>query len=614
MRKISTILVLLGIVGVPTADAAGVNMRWTSCFGDGGVPNRNTACNSNVGSNRLVGSFVLDSDLPQVVALEFYIDVATASPTLPAWWQFKNTGSCRAASLSLNASADPSALNCVDWSSGQALGGLASYVVGFSGPNTARITGEFAVAGASAADLVAGQEYFAFNALINNQKTVGTGACAGCTTPACVALNTVKVYQNGNPLPVTQLTGPTNGFDSHFVSWQGGGGVGGTCAFGTPGGVPVITSVLGRGTVNRSVSAINYPVGTPLTLSAVPLPGARFVAWSGDTATTQATLDIVVEHTVSYVATFERDPASSAGVVAVGDVPGDQGSAVTVDWARSPLDDAAYPGLVCCYQIERHPSSAPADPWVSVGTVSATHSAMYEQAVATPADSTQSDPALFQYRVLTLAASDTAQWVSNVVAGYSVDNLAPPDPASVSGAIASGIATMFWPAVSVPDLAGYRIYRAADRVPPTDAGHRIATLTATGYTDSPGYFANYVVTAMDTHGNESHGTVFSPVNATGVDGRPAPVALTVGNPTPSPMGRQMRISLGLPREMNVSVDVLDPHGRLVRRLADGVSPAGWSTLAWDARDADGHAAAAGLYFVRVRTAAGDKIKRLVVLP
>jgi hypothetical protein len=614
MRKIPVILALLSIVAVPAADAAGVNLRWSSCFGDGGVPNRNTACNSNVGVNTLVGSFVLGSDLTQVSAVELFIDVATASATLPAWWQFKNTGSCRAASLTLNGTLNPAAVNCVDWSSGQAVGGLATYVVGFSGPNTARITGAFAVATAGAADLVAGQEYFAFNANINNQKTVGFGSCAGCTTPACLAVSAVEVFQVGNPQPMTLLTGPTNGFDSYFVSWQGGGGVGGTCAFGTPGGIPVVTAVVGRGTVNRSVSAINYPAGTPLTLSAAPLPGARFVAWSGDTATTQSTLDIVVEHTVNYVATFERDPAAAANVTAVSDVPGDQGSSVTVDWARSPLDDAAYPGLVCCYRIERRPSSAPADPWVNVGTVSATHSAMYEQAVVSPADSTQSDPALFEYRVVTSAEPDTAQWLSNVVTGYSVDNLAPPDPASVSGAIASGIATMFWPAVSVPDLASYRIYRQPDAVPPTDAGHRIATTTATGYTDSPGYFANYVVTAMDTHGNESHGTLFSPVNATGVDGRPAPAALTVGNPTPSPMGRQMRVSLGLPREMNLSVDILDPQGRLVRRLADGVSPAGWSTLAWDARDADGHAAAAGLYFLRVRTQAGDRIKRLVVLP
>jgi hypothetical protein len=73
-------------------------------------------------------------------------------------------------------------------------------------------------------NLSGGQEYFSFNLAIDNSKTVGTGACAGCTTPACIFLSSVNVTT-----PVlandVRLTGPSNGFDSDFSTWQGGGGV-----------------------------------------------------------------------------------------------------------------------------------------------------------------------------------------------------------------------------------------------------------------------------------------------------------------------------------------------------------------------------------------------------
>src|SRR5207248_1751469 len=135
-------------------------------------------------------------------------------------------------------------------------GGIESYTTGISGPNTARVIGAFAVVAGAAADLSAGTEYFGFNLVFNNQKTVGIGNCTGCTTPACVAINRINLYTAPDVLSQI-LTGPAVGFDSHFVSWQGGGSVAGTCA--TPGGgIPVTTSTLGRGAVTRSNYSSSY--------------------------------------------------------------------------------------------------------------------------------------------------------------------------------------------------------------------------------------------------------------------------------------------------------------------------------------------------------------------
>jgi flagellar hook assembly protein FlgD len=99
-----------------------------------------------------------------------------------------------------------------------------------------------------------------------------------------------------------------------------------------------------------------------------------------------------------------------------------------------------------------------------------------------------------------------------------------------------------------------------------------------------------------------------------VPGRQAPKSLSVGTPTPSPMASTMSMTLGLPRAMTATVDVLDSQGRLVRRLCEGERPAGWVTFSWDARGAGGHETAPGVYFVRVQTPDGGRVRRLVRIP
>jgi hypothetical protein len=425
----------------------------------------------------------------------------------------------------------------------------------------------------------------------------------------------MKVYFDSGNSTMT-LTNAAVGPNSNYVSWQNGDGIvpfpNGSCAGFDTAGFAVNTSVVGRGAVLRSRIKAFYPAGSPLSLYAQPSPGDRFAAWSGDTTTTEDTLNIVVTKPLSYVATFEKDPAAAPHVTSVTDYPDDQGAVVTVHWDASPIEEAS-PGFLIEYLIQRRPTSPPEATWEDDLGYPDMFAPSYAFVARTPADSTAADPAVFQFRVVAVGP-DTLRWVSNEVEGHSVDNIPPPGPNSVTGSISSGFATFFWPAVSVPDLDHYAVYRGAEPTPPLDAAHRIGTTTLTGYNDSPGYFAHYLVTAVDAHGNEGSATAFVPTNTTGVDGRPTPGALTVGNPTPSPMASRMAMSLGLPRDMNLTVDVVDAQGRLLRRLNDGVAAAGWVTVSWDARDAQGRQAPAGIYFVLIRTPMGERIRRVALLP
>ena len=221
MKKVTLLCALLLAVSATVAAAAGVGLRWTSCLTDGGAINRTFACNSNNGTNTLIGTFETNAaGLLHTSGNEVVIDLASQSTPLPAWWAFKNAGTCRSAALTMNFVNSALAVNCTDWAVGAAAGGIGAYNIGLRGPNTARLVAALAVAPDNLQDLVSGQEYFSFNLVISNVKTVG--GCAGCSDPVCIVFNSINLT---TPVLANNifLTGPSNGTDSNYCTWQGGG-------------------------------------------------------------------------------------------------------------------------------------------------------------------------------------------------------------------------------------------------------------------------------------------------------------------------------------------------------------------------------------------------------
>jgi hypothetical protein len=60
------------------------------------------------------------------------------------------------------------------------------------------------------------------------------------------------------------------------------------------------------------------------------------------------------------------------------------------------------------------------------------------------------------------------------------------------------------------------------------------------------------------------------------------------------------------------VTLFDVRGRLVRRIADGSYEAGLQSAVWDGRDGEGRRVAAGLYFLRAKSAGEERTLKLVV--
>jgi len=242
MRTSLPLLVAL-IAFATQAHASGVFVRWGQCLSDGGVQNKNFACDANTGSEVLVGGFQLTSDLAQVSGNEVVIDLASAGASLPAWWQFRNAGTCRQTAMTMNTFLS-TGVNCIDWAAGQSQGGIGAYAIGQRGPNTARVVAALAVPVSGLADLSTGQEYFSFNLVITHAKTVGLGACAGCQTPVCLLLVSINLT---TPIAANnrKLVNPSNGTDANWVTWQGGGGVTVGGATGCPAATPTLQRTWG---------------------------------------------------------------------------------------------------------------------------------------------------------------------------------------------------------------------------------------------------------------------------------------------------------------------------------------------------------------------------------
>lgn len=221
VRSLLALAAALLLCAPPRAIAGGFDLAWDRCWPGGGTSARESACDTDAGSQTLVGSFVLPADQPRFVGIEVKLSIEAEGASLPDWWSFFNGDACRAAALS--ASFDFMAFDqgsCTDPWSGQAFGGIAAYHTAHTQPpvpDGRANEGELVLAAAMAnpVALHAGTEYYAFRLTISNAGTVG--GCGGCATPVCVSLVQIRSGEAGGSYQTL-----TRGLSNDRVGWQHG--------------------------------------------------------------------------------------------------------------------------------------------------------------------------------------------------------------------------------------------------------------------------------------------------------------------------------------------------------------------------------------------------------
>ncbi len=333
-------------------------------------------------------------------------------------------------------------------------------------------------------------------------------------------------------------------------------------------------------------------------------------------------------------------------IASVADVPNDQGSRVKVSWYGSYLD--ADPGFeIASYSLWRSsppnlamaalragalliaPDENPPSNagrvftsthrgaqiifWELAGSQVASGDPGYSLVARTTADSVAGSNPLTLFRVQAHDVNGTSFWNSAPDSGYSVDNLPPGTPASLTGNYASGAVHLHWSRNLEPDLSGYRIYRgsSSDFVP--GPGNLIASPADTGYADPVPPGSYYKLSAVDIHGNESSFALLSPSQVSGVAEGGVPAVLEFSPASPNPATNGTGVHFELPRAARVSLAVFDVSGRTVRVLVQGVLPQGRYTLTWDLRSDRRGEVPAGVYFARLSVDERHITRRIIVV-
>jgi hypothetical protein len=197
MKRVLLVSSLLLLLASPAARAVTVNLAWGPlCYPGNPVSATTFACDTDgpEGDRVVTVSFTPGAAIPDVIAVEWSISGQPDfdSPwELPDWWRLE-PGGCRAGKVSFYATpATGPTATCADWTEGRAVF-MAPSVYQFDA-RVIRFDLGCAIDASDPASVVAGQEYYAGGVTILNGRTVGTGACAGCSTGMDFMLSTLAV-------------------------------------------------------------------------------------------------------------------------------------------------------------------------------------------------------------------------------------------------------------------------------------------------------------------------------------------------------------------------------------------------------------------------------------
>ena len=294
----------------------------------------------------------------------------------------------------------------------------------------------------------------------------------------------------------------------------------------------------------------------------------------------------------------------------ISDIPDDQGGWVDLQFARSAHDTTSAGMSDEYYIIEIEDGSG----WRTADSIGATATSIYSLNIGTPLDSTSESTGVLDFRVT--AYMNAGTFVSQTVSGYSVDNRRPGAPKNLSALLLENLTvSLTWNISNAPDCKQYTVYRS------TDDFHFISVGTTTDTTLidedvelNQEYF--YVVTAMDSSGNESDFsvsvTITVAVSSIGEDSG-IPVDYYLAQNFPNPFNPTTTIKYGLPQPGDVQIIIYDILGHRVKDLIDERKSAGHHREQWDATNNTGERVSTGIYYYKIKSEHFTQIKKMILI-
>ncbi len=291
-------------------------------------------------------------------------------------------------------------------------------------------------------------------------------------------------------------------------------------------------------------------------------------------------------------------------IVAINDVPNDQGKQVKIIWDKF-VDDGIALDPIDVYIVKRFDDYD--STWTGVGEHVADGSMRYALVVPTLFDSTADGSGLTELKVVAVAQSGAVH-ESLPATGYSVDNLIPHAPLNIVASVSGSDITVTWEAPSDPDIDFYHVFRATQ--PDFSDIIEVATTIDYVYQDfnmSVGTYY-YKVAAVDFSGNL--GEYSEPVSSTilSIDQTGLPTEYNMAQNYPNPFNPITTINFALPENAFVDLKIYNATGQIVKTLVNREMEAGRHNITLNGRDL-----ASGIYFYVLRAGDFTQTRKMVLL-
>ncbi|MBD3223442.1 MAG: T9SS type A sorting domain-containing protein [Caldithrix sp.] len=290
-------------------------------------------------------------------------------------------------------------------------------------------------------------------------------------------------------------------------------------------------------------------------------------------------------------------------VVAIDDIPNDQGKQVKIIWDKF-VDDGIAVDPVENYVVKRY--DAYDDTWTGVGQHVADGSMRYALVVPTLFDSTDQSDGMTPFMVEAITGNGNVHH-SEPAEGYSVDNLIPQAPVNVSALLADHDVELSWEAADDPDINYYQIYRATTEGFVPDESNMIATTTGLQFTDKSlsddTYY--YKVVAVDFSGNIGEPSMEVNANVTAIaENAAVPTEFSLEQNYPNPFNPTTTIDFSLLKGGNVALVVYNSLGQEIQTLVNEELSTGRYSVNFN-----GNGLSSGVYFysIQVKSTSGSGI-------
>ena len=303
----------------------------------------------------------------------------------------------------------------------------------------------------------------------------------------------------------------------------------------------------------------------------------------------------------------------SPSITSVLDISGDQGGRVYVEINRSMIDVDAHFFGIDNYTVQRFDEPN----WVNLGSFGGVGEKVYYYEALTLSDSSSQNNGITGFRVIAQNYSNDYSFMSEIVYGYSVDNLAPDNIENFNFAFSENILQLTWDPVYNGDFDYYEIDKSADILFETDQYGSVIT-SGTSYIDLEyieGETVYYRISALDHAGNRGTYsqtlTVSSSLNTVSI--KNIPTEFKLHQNYPNPFNPSTTIRYDLPYDGFVNISKLDSKGRLVKTLLNKKQSPGFKSIKWNSLDKNGDAVAAGLYFYSIKTNESLQSMKMILL-